>query len=141
MEKPTGLYQQTKKGLTVPVPQNTEAAVAIYFETHDVPREHVEAAAIKEGVSLGEYCQSLLVSEAVQTACAQFIGMALSIKFPNATPVELMQRSKAAAVNIWGHEIMDGLPMDQHVARMLAATANEVQLMTSKFISEFDKDD
>lgn len=125
----------------MPVPQNTEAAVAIYFETHDVPREHVEAAAVKQGVSLGEYCQSLLVSEAVQTACAQFIGMALSIKFPNATPVELMQRSKATAVNIWGHEIMDGLPMDQHVARMLAATANEVQLMTSKIISEFDKDD
>lgn len=124
----------------MPVPQNTEAAVAIYFETHDVPREHVEAAAVKQGVSLGEYCQSLLVSEAVQTACAQFIGMALSIKFPNATPVELMQRSKAAAVNIWGHEIMDGLPMDQHVARMLAATANEVQIMTSEIISDSGED-
>ena len=141
MEKPTGLYQQTKKGLIVPVPQNTEAAVAVYFETHDVPREHVEAAAEKQGVSLGEYCQSLLVSEAVQTACAQFMGMALSVRYPQATPEELMRQSQMKAIQIWQHNIMSGLPLDQHVAKMLSVTAHEVQIMTSEIISDSDKGD
>ena len=120
----------------MPVPQNTEAAIAIYFETHDVPREHVKAAAEKQGVSLGEYCQSLLVSEAVQTACAQFLGMALSVRYPEATPEELMQQSQAKAIQIWRHHIMSGLPLDQHVAKMLSVTAHEVQMMTSEIISD-----
>lgn len=124
----------------MPVPQNTEAAVAVYFETHDVPREHVEAAAEKQGVSLGEYCQSILVSEAVQVACAQFLGMALSVRYPSATPEELMRQSQVKAVQIWQHNIMSGLPLDQHVAKMLSATAHEVQIMTSEIISDSGKD-
>lgn len=125
----------------MPVPQNTEAAIAVYFETHLVPRENVEAAALEEGLSLGEYCQSMLVAEAVQTACAQFMGMAMSVKYPNSTPEELMQRSMAAAVEIWKHGIMSGLPIDQHVAKMLSATAGEVMQLTSKIIQDSGKDD
>ena len=125
----------------MPVPQNTEAAVAIYFETHDVPREHVEAAAEKQGVSLGEYCQSILVSEAVQVACAQFLGMAMSVRYPEASPEELMHLSQTRAAQIWRHEIMNGLPLDQHVAKMLSVTAREVQVTTSKIISDSDKGD
>lgn len=125
----------------MPVPQNTEAAVAVYFETHDVPREHVEAAAEKQGVSLGEYCQSLLVSEAVQTACAQFLGMAMSVRYPEASPEELMHLSQTRAIQIWQHNIMSGLPLDQHVARTLSVTAREVQVTTSKIISDSAEDD
>ena len=125
----------------MPVPQNTEAAVAVYFETHDVPREHVEAAAEKQGVSLGEYCQSILVSEAVQVACAQFMGMALSVRYPSATPQQLMQQSQAKAIQIWQQHLMRGLPLEQHLAKMLSATAHEVQMMTSEIISDSDKDD
>jgi len=125
----------------VPVPQNAEAAIAIYFETHDVPREQVEAQAEQDGLSLGDYCQVLLVSEAVQTACGQFLGMALSVQHPEASPEELLKKSHAAVVSIWHHPTVKGLPIHEHVTLVLERTASEVQTITGEILYNFSEED